>query len=324
MKYVAGLFNKIPTSQKSHSFGWSKYWADGLGAVILRDFASLTRDDTLYIDHGVNFSGGLNLFGGVNDEMVEQLQHILSASPRIISLDIVMPNYCDMLENRIGAPSSSKLLTTDFIRRLRGALNDATTQVYPYTRPTWVTCGDSHSTAYARRGSEVHRENGLTLYGLLNDWQRRFIDTRHRRYENLIGITIVVGSIDVRHHLLRQHAPRIAATTLIKQLCDRACELEQLGYRVELCVPVPVEDECRRIPKTGYYKGTPFFGSVSERQDMTMHVRDELIREWDNVISPQLEWYTMDPIVYAKEIMERGGSVHIAPTQYRSNTNGWV
>jgi hypothetical protein len=38
---------------------------------------------------------------------------------------------------------------------------------------------------------------------------------------------------------------------------------------VWFAAPVPVEFEGRRIPKSGFYKKTPFYGSWKERWDLT-------------------------------------------------------
>ena len=318
MKYVANLFAPVPKAPKSHVLGWSQYWAAQLQATILRDLLLVKAGDVVYIDHGVNFSGGLNLFGGVSDELAQTLAHLVRVKPKLVSLDVPMPDYAESLAKRVGAKSTSTLFTKKLADDLAKLFAKSESLVYPQERPEWITFGDSHSTAYAKPGSEVHRTNGLTLHGLLDGWLNRFPDLSQPRYSRLKGVTIVAGSIDIRHHLFRQPDPKKAMLKLVAELAARATSLESQGLKVELCVPVPVEYEGRPLPKTGYYKDAPFFGAQADRAQLTAGMAKALKRRWSNTITPPPNWYRMDPEDYATTVMERGGSVHIAPTHYRS------
>ena len=105
---------------------------------------------------------------------------------------------------------------------------------------------------------------------------------------------------------------------MLNTLIKGSYELQKRhDIRVELACPVPVEYQFRRIPKTGFYKGTPFFGTETERRDLTNEWRRYLLQNYRHVVSPPPHWYTMDPELYAKEIMELSSSVHISPTHYR-------
>ena len=88
--------------------------------------------------------------------------------------------------------------------------------------------------------------------------------------------------------------------------------------------PVPVEFVGRRIPKSGFYKGEPFYGSWENRRNITgefiMHLNDLLPKE--RIIGPPEEWYRMDPEKYAKTHMELSSSFHIGPMYYRSENWG--
>ena len=318
MKYVANLFSPIPKAPKSHVLGWSKYWESQLGATILRDLTAVTKNDTIYVDHGVNFSGGLNLFGGVSDELAEVITHLTKVKPKLVSLDVPMPDYGESLLKRVGAKSTSSLFNKKLADDFCKLLSKAESLIYPSVSPTWISVGYSHTFAYAKPGSVIHRTNGLTLHGLLESWDERFPDLYQPRYNNLTGVTIVAGSIDVRHHLFRQPDPKKSMLNLVDRLVDRAKVLNDRGFKVELCVPVPVEYDGRPLPKTGYYKGTPFFGSQSDRSQLTLDMARALKRRWSNVVTPPKPWYNIDPEYYAESVMERGGSVHIAPTHYRS------
>jgi hypothetical protein len=92
--------------------------------------------------------------------------------------------------------------------------------------------------------------------------------------------------------------------------------------KVFFAAPVPVEFEERRIPKSGFYKKEPFYGSWQERHDLTNRFIDELHKQAGSVVMPPEEWYTMNPETYAKTYMEHGSSFHIAPPFYRRNDWG--
>jgi hypothetical protein len=230
-----------------------------------------------------------------------------------------MPDYAKVFETRIGKISTSKLVTQQLVDELRQWLNSAETMLYPFKKPKWIAFGDSHTTAFASREAEVHRFNGLTLHGLLNDWDNRFIDLSQRRYSAVEGITICVGSIDIRHHLLRLDNPKGAVNDMTARLTVKTRELQNQGIEVELCSPVPVEYEGRKLPKTGYYKDTPFYGSWSERAFLTSFMGGALSIRHASIVFPPRSWYEMDPEEYARTYMELTSSVHIAPPFYRSN-----
>jgi hypothetical protein len=67
--------------------------------------------------------------------------------------------------------------------------------------------------------------------------------------------------------------------------------------------------------QTGFYKGTPFTGTVNQRQYWTDLFMDTLSQQC--LISPPSSWYSVDPEEYANIFMELNSSVHIAPPFYR-------
>lgn len=321
MRFVANLFSPIPVAKNSHSLGWSAYWARKLDAKIIRDLSIVSKKDTLYIDHGVNFNGSLNLFGGFSDHMFSQLSHLISVSPKLVSLDVEMPKYVDFLSCRIGKQSSTKSLDEKFCSQFKAILDKASCRLFADDKPTWVTFGDSHTIAYADRLSEIHRTNGLTLFRFLQDYKTLLPDFKLPRYSELKKLTIVLGSIDIRHHIFRQPDPWTSVRELVSEL-DTICRSLQknFGFDIELGIPVPVEHEGRRVPTTGYYKGSPFFGSREERLKMTVRMGCLMSQTKFKIVSPPIEWYKMSGEDYAASIMERVSSVHISPVYYRSGS----
>jgi hypothetical protein len=268
----------------------------------------------LYIEHGVNFGGTLNLFGGVNDELVGRLVELEAYTGNLVSLDLPMPDYCGQLAKRLGQATCSPKLTTALLAALDARLKNSTTLTQYDLKNETVAIGDSHATAYADKSSAVIRTNGLTLHGALQ--KGVFIEQIGRLVNQPKRVTLVCGSIDIRHHIGRQSDPKHAVIDLCQNYSDSIQFIEQeYGIEVEVAAPVPIEWEGRKIPQTGFYKKTPFTGTLAQRQYWTKMFIDKMSTQ--GLISPPFNWYSMDPEQYANTYMELNSSVHIAPPFYR-------
>lgn len=121
---------------------------------------------------------------------------------------------------------------------------------------------------------------------------------------------------------MRFDGPLAQLGILLNQYIELAknisCEYDCI---VEIAAPHPVEFEDRRIPQTGFYKGTPFYGSLKERQELTKSFIDYINDYGIKVVRQPIERYDIDPEQYSKEYMELGSSVHLAPIHYRSNSD---
>lgn len=317
MKIIANPITNIPKLEKSHVLGWSQVWADQLKATIDHRCTRIESKDTVYIEHGVNFGGTLNLFGGATDSLFWNVSSVMTAK-EIISLDIDMPDWGAQLKKRIGAATTSKMITETWCDRVSQECKKIKTLRQEDLKDmTGISVGDSHTTSFSRSNDIVLRENGRTLFGAL----KRGIETDlNGLYAHGNPITFCYGSIDIRHHLLR-HEDNLK--NLIKEYVKQGQKIGDLhDSEISFAAPVPVEYEERRLPKTGYFKGTPFYGSQQERKDLTSRFIDELRSHNVEVVMPPERWYTMDPEKYANTHMENGSSVHIAPPYYRRNDWG--
>jgi hypothetical protein len=322
---ITNPFTPIPKSDKSHVRGWSEAWSQRLGAKIATKGDSISRFGNIYIDHGVNFSGPMNLFGGFNDDCVNRCKEIMnevSKGSKLFSLDIPMneANYVDQIEKRLGAKTTSKLVDFDFLNSLDSCLSSATTLTMDDIGLDSVILGDSHSVAYSTSRQAIKKINGKTLYSALYASLHDFIiDNNAQKYGD---VTLCLGSIDIRFH---SYGKDDYIESLSKAYAEQIISAQQsLGIKISPCAPVPVEHEERKLPKTGQYKGANFNGSRSERLDFTMRFIDRLMSyccDFDVVIPPS-HWYMMGGEEYAKEIMELSSSVHIAPKNYNSII-GW-
>jgi hypothetical protein len=283
-------FTPIPKSDKSHVRGWSQHWAECLNTTVANKSTTLSGD--LYLDHGVNFGGTLNLFGGVTDEILDRLIEMIDCSGQLYSLDIDMPDYDAMLKKR-GV----------IVPGLQDKLSNSITLKQSNFHTKYKVYGDSHATAFAPLNSHIIRVNGLTLYRALED---KLIPED--------ADLVVLGSIDIRHHIGRQTNPEASIVKLATKLAYFAFDND-----IKVAAPVPIEYEERKIPKTGFYKGTPFTGTREDRLEWTMLFIKTLRDLSVDVVSPPESWYLMNPEVYAKEYMELSSSVHISPKNYRRN-----
>ena len=111
----------------------------------------------------------------------------------------------------------------------------------------------------------------------------------------------------------------------------------------------PIEHECRRLPKTGNYKGQPFWGTAEERMQVREVFNQALrtlqtkfggfkIIRWPEEYSHKEEitlpldklsgvfktypekQITFKPGMLRFDVMEKPHSVHIAPTYYLWST----
>lgn len=300
---ITGTFNKIPRKKNSHGYGWAKTWSENLGVEINYDG---DQTDLIYLDHGVNFGGSLNLFAGFNDDLKKRIDNFLTANV-IYSLDIDMPDYGAMLKKRKDV--KDKDWCDDVSDKCAQAIPLKSTDLLQLN---WLTIGDSHAAAYSRQNSMVIKTDGLTLHNQINtnfEYVRSHIEECQPK-----GITLVFGNIDLRHHICRLDADIPGMLTKWRNFGD---ELERSGIQVEYSTPWPIEHEERKLPKTGYYKDQPFWGTREERilaLNQWIFMMDKL--GMDRVKYPE-EWLLLNGKRYAEEKMENMSSVHLSPEMYR-------
>jgi hypothetical protein len=317
MSVITNPISNIPVNVKSHTLGWSKLWKEQLNASIDHKCTpNILNANTVYIDHGANFGGTLNLFGGATKEVYDRINRVASCK-NIVSLDWDMPDYGAMLKKRIGAKTTYEGITNEWCDQLSLRLSTVTPLLQEKLNNEGVTLGDSHTIAFSGSGHSVFRNDGKTLHGALSNGLVSLL----RGYKPTSAIYLCFGSIDIRHHLLRHDTN--AVEKLINEYVKQGNALGlEFGVSVHYCYPVPIEYEGRRIPKTGYYKKTPFYGTQQERVELTKRFIGLLEDKANGMtIRPPTDWYTMDSQKYAETFMEFGGSFHIAPPYY--NRNNW-
>ena len=318
MAVITNPVSNIPVNEKSHTLGWSKVWASHLYADIDHKCSeNILNHDIVYIDFGANYSGSLNLFGGANQELFDRLNLIMQCK-KVVCLDWPF-DLSSSLRKRIGAKTTYEGFTDEWFDKLETFEKNVHILKQEDRVVTGITMGDSHTIAFSNQNDAVLRNDGKTLYGAL----KLGLETMFRGMPIKGDITLSFGSIDIRHHFLRENGWNDNLSAMLEEYIRQGSNLEKdYGCKVSYAYPVPVEWEGRKIPKSGFYKGFPFHGSMPDRKMVTGKFIDELNRYKVNVVAPPSDWYTMDPKAYAETYMEFGSSFHIAPPYYRREDFG--
>ena len=333
MNYLLSPFypvaDKIDTS---HRAGWARYWAGELEVRLLTtgtmaEIDNAKKGDVLYLYHGMEWSGAMNLQSGLTDEIVARAERLISAKKRgvkLISLDIPMPAYGKLLGDRGYARCED--LTAALAKQ--GFLH------VPHEKPSHVIIGDSHSLSMYRPGCVIHRTDGQTLHGALSTGLLK--RTEDWAFETAVELnklellTSYFGNIDIRHHLMRQDDPNASIRKLVEAYGKQLDELQR-KYKIkhiEVVNPLPIENECRVLPKTGWYKGTPFFGTWQERTDLVKAMRRSIAnmaKRHGFSVYDHPKHFTNKQGELSFDVMEQPRSVHIRPAEYRlvQENKGW-
>jgi hypothetical protein len=274
----------------------------------------LVKDGTWLVSTPMEFKGDVfNLFGGYTIETRNRIARVLDMDlSNIIALDMPIGDI-----ERILRPRAAK---TDFDftesewSKIRDLMKCTVIKhedlVLDIQR---VVIGDSHCISRYRANTLVYRHDGLTLHGLTERGVESYLPDFFVPH-----LVIYAGNVDIRHHLCRQVDPASSARRIVSNLRMQLEYLQQVGKigTFEVTAPYPIEFEERKIPKTGHYKGTAFYGSLPERDRVRAIMTNEMKYQIDKVHEWPKQWFMIDPEDYAKTYMEKPGSVHLSPEFY--------
>ena len=241
------------------------------------------------------------------------------------------------------------MFPNDVERIKRGTLPGTPALFQKDVKSNHLTFGDSHVISAWLEGSKCSRNDGLTLHGALSRGFDSYID--EMGIDNLTRLRLYLGNIDVRHHLCRIYRDEIerlnATCALAKRYIQEALRIRNKYKidKVEIVELLPIENAARRLPKTGFYKDQPFWGSVDDRMrvvqlfnsvlrtEVEKHKQLKLIpwpqdyvyqsdqREDGSKHSGIFKGYKTSQLIFKKgmlkfSVMEKPHSVHIAPSFY--------
>ncbi len=317
----------------SHKGGWAYLWAnqlkhyfktlgEGADVTVLHNEAAWDGYDLIFLDHGMEFNGeSLNLFGGAQDEPAGRLRRLIEKEPHfLVSLDREMPDYGELGKGRLKSCSDGWRAVDwdDVTAKCKEMQNITQESMCDVAKWEHLALGDSHTFSMYKPGMAVCRNDGQTLHGALKRGLKSFIAPFG---PNIKHLTLYFGNIDIRHHLMRQEDPFGAMDTMLDEYFK---QIKELGMEsVELIETLPIENESRKLPKTGFYKGTPFAGTWAERTKLHQmwNIRlDQFARRNPNLnvtVYKHPEVYKNEKGELDFEVMEKPQSVHLARMYYR-------
>jgi hypothetical protein len=170
-----------------------------------------------------------------------------------------------------------------------------------YPNPTRkIVIGDSHSICMYRPGWTVNSVPFKTLNGAINEGFDTFIPHEYDELE------CYFGNIDVRHHAIRLEQK-------VEDLADRYIE-EASKYKAKIYELLPIECPSRKIPQSGFYKGQPFYGSWSERNDFRNQFNDYIEKEYGIIRWTQHLYNEQGQLDF--KYMEKPQSIHLSREFY--------
>jgi len=229
--------------------------------------------DCLWVYHGSDWSGGINMFGGVYGfPYVKNTVNFSKFKGKVYSIGIDFPPYHEMVKSKL--ESAKKEVQPEWhdvdLKNLERMFNEAIRVDYP--NPTnKLVIGDSHSICMYRPGWTVNSVPFKTLNGALTEGFQTYFppivpgDDDHQ-------IECYFGNIDIRHHVVRLDQD-------VEALADRyMAEAEK--WKAKIYELLPIECPTRAIPQSGWYKGQPFYGSWSERNDARNKFNNYIEKEY--------------------------------------------
>lgn len=317
-------FIPVATRMASHRGAQGAIYADMIkqtGVDITINWSGKIEDhnqyDEMYVYHGNDWSGGMNVFGGVKGfPYVANTRNFSKFKGKVYSLAIDFPPYHEMIQERIdkakekGNEIQPEWLEVD-IDNLKRMYETAETIKHPMMTDKLVI-GDSHSICMYRPGWTINSVPFKTLNGALNDDLLTYLDG----FGNIEELECYFGNIDVRHHLCRIEGNHVQNAIDLAERYITAVEALPIN-KVSIYELLPIEDISRKLPKSGYYKDQPFWGTWEERNECRLAFREHL--EKRSTITKIIRW--VDPLMNKKgqldfDYMEKPQSIHLSRASY--------
>ena len=349
---IVSPINNHANRTYSHRTGWGRMWAKCLNTRLgyNEDWSS---EDKVYLEHGMEWKVGaksINYFLASEKQLKElaeeNKQRAAAGKPlkessweklaakarmfenfkgQLFSLDIDCPMYGTLLKTRVKpwVPDVFKNLNFDKIDEV---CRSATTIKQEDLKRDFLVLGDSHSLSAWHDEAMLCRNDGQTLNGAItrgfDTWILPFVE----KNDQIKKLRTYFGNIDIRHHVCRLNEDAPSQIEMTKELVLRYFrELQKVKEKyglkqIEVVAALPIENESRKLPKTGHYKGQPFWGSWNQR--------DAVVTEFNRICSglcERLDGFTFVgwPNKFVNNngeldfaYMERPQSVHISPEHY--------
>lgn len=315
----------IPVSNRmsSHRGAQGAIYADMIkqtGVDISINFSGKIEDhnqyDEMYVYHGNDWSGGMNIFGGVKGfPYVANTRNFSKFKGKVYSLAIEFPPYHEMIQERIdkakekGNEIQPEWLEVD-IDNLKRMYETAEVINHPI-KTNKLVIGDSHSICMYRPEWTINSVPFKTLNSALCDGLETYIKDFSPDH-----LECYFGNIDIRHHLCRIEGDYLQNTIDLAERYIIAVEALPIE-NVSLYELLPIEDISRKLPKSGYYKNQPFWGTWEQRNQARLKFREVLeakakrakIIRWVDSLTNRIGQLDFD-------YMEKPQSIHLSRKYY--------
>ena len=318
---IAALVGKLSPKESSHKSGWAFHLANqckSAGYENVEVITTITPDwnnfDAILLEHGMEFKGTFNIFGGANDDLYHQISRIFS-DVKMFSLHHDMPCIAELVKQRLHTGTDLFKTLEDKIDNIQSICANDIPRIDSIEKTNKLCFGDSHSFSQYSPGYMTQRHDGLTMHGALTRGLETYI------YPWITDLRVYMGNIDVRHHLMRQPNPSASVKKLLVNYEAELLKLQDTGVsNIELVHCLPIENESRPLPKTGFYKGTPYTGTWSERSALVKEINagiDDMCEKnnWISYRHPEVYFNALNELTF--DVMEKPKSVHIAREFYR-------
>lgn len=344
------LFRNISPKLSSHwaawpylrRMQWMKSYGDFSIEVNHEPLPDYGRAETLWLYHGMEWKPDckvLGLTGGLSHAVVQKFERFLEFEGRVESMDVPMPDFGALIRARSDWP---QFTTSDFLDKLSKRCLEIR-ESYDVLRDPMKPClvlGDSHALSMAGPTSMCSRNDFKTLHGALEIGIPYMVKDFLKQSEDFVSPTTLVtyfGNIDVRHHICRLSGLWTDQKKMIDEMVESyVCQLnvtrDELSRlkKVTMVAPLPIEDESRVLPQTGYFKGKPFWGKWNERTSVVNYMTEKMqqfAEPCDIQVYKHPETYYNSEGQLRFEVMEKPRSVHLSREFYpfdfeTGNVNG--
>ena len=225
---------------------------------------------------------------------------------KLLCIQHEMPDLVDMVSKRLKNASTSAFAKIIDLEELQKAV-DRTEKFDRVEKTTKLCFGDSHSFSMYQAGYMTSRNDGLTLFSILRDGvKEKILEKSGINTDELTHLTFYAGNMEK------------ATKVMVIYLADQLSKLNIPN--IEISHAIPIENESRKLPKTGYYKDTPFYGSWQERTELV-----KIFNETVDSVCEQYGWKALswpenilnDKKELSFDAMEKPQSVHLSREFYR-------
>ncbi|CAB4143196.1 hypothetical protein UFOVP435_76 [uncultured Caudovirales phage] len=337
---IASLNGSMADPATSHRAAWAWIRARQLEEQGVFDAVVLGEKDLPAKGHvtdviyywGMEWSGALNLFGGATKKNGDRLRLILDhkeAGLRQWCLDIPMPDIGYLAGKR---PASEVGWECLHPKADWHAVSEVCKHIPSLAQQPdhgqRVVIGDSHAMSLWAANSYISRNDHKTLHGVLNPVGLDLANILKGWHVAERDVWLYFGNIDIRHHLMRLPDPAESTRLLVREYVRQAEDLMKFrgAATITLVEALPIPLDSRRIPKSGFYKGTPFYGHWHQRDSIRRKFNKELHLEARKIgaqVFSWPEWLIDENGALKDEHMEKPGSVHLAlKTTWRMQEEG--